>query len=364
MAGHGALRSGGRWPWPAYYRSAISDPDFPVVFPRFVQHAIWRFCATGVLDVCNGLRIDDRAPYRQRLCPAGPNCDCVPLRPEKVLESTIRCNMFDLVAGEVATKGGAYFAHEHRIERSRCTTLTFAGLPTPLITKAHPGPFACLEVNMDETVSIAAPEAAAVPLATVVFGRDEQGKAHASRFEPADAALAERAAGLMVMRVLRLASPEQQTLGANLPAGRVFAGGKAFVPFCKAAVFEQFDADPAAFSPERPPEADVPPAAPRRAVGARSARRAAEAGTGAQDAAGEPIEPPLDHAAITVGHRVLAHELYDEQTFYLAEVVAVKGPDLLQLRWAAEQYASEQLFERHRDHLALLPLGLAPATAK
>jgi hypothetical protein len=33
---------------------------FPRVFPRFVQHAIWRFCAADGLNVCNGNRIDDR----------------------------------------------------------------------------------------------------------------------------------------------------------------------------------------------------------------------------------------------------------------------------------------------------------------
>src|SRR6185295_2174420 len=36
------------------------NPDFPMVFPRFVQHAIWRYCAQNGLDVCNGNRIDDR----------------------------------------------------------------------------------------------------------------------------------------------------------------------------------------------------------------------------------------------------------------------------------------------------------------
>jgi hypothetical protein len=28
------------------------NPDFPMVFPRFVQHAIWRYCAQSGLDVC------------------------------------------------------------------------------------------------------------------------------------------------------------------------------------------------------------------------------------------------------------------------------------------------------------------------
>lgn len=215
---------------------------------------------------------------------------------------------------------------------------------------------------MDDIASIAAPEtAAAVSHAIVVFGRDEQSKAHASRFEAADAEVAERAAGLMGMKALRLATATQQELGAKLPAGRVFATGRAFVPFVKAEVFAQFDADPAAYAPKRPPEAEMPPAASQKPKGAHSARRAAEAATDTRDAASGPAEPPADHAAIIVGHRVLAAELYDEQTFYLAEVVAVKGADLLQLRWAAEQYANEAHFERHRDHLALLPLAFAAA---
>jgi len=36
------------------------NPAFPAIFPRFVQHAVWRYCAQAGLDVCNGNRIDDR----------------------------------------------------------------------------------------------------------------------------------------------------------------------------------------------------------------------------------------------------------------------------------------------------------------
>jgi hypothetical protein len=36
------------------------NPAFPAVFPRFVQHAIWRYCARSGLDVCNGNRVDDQ----------------------------------------------------------------------------------------------------------------------------------------------------------------------------------------------------------------------------------------------------------------------------------------------------------------
>ena len=51
------------------------NPAFPVSFPRFVQHAIWRFCAEGMLDICNGNRIDDRARCENRYCPVFDECD-------------------------------------------------------------------------------------------------------------------------------------------------------------------------------------------------------------------------------------------------------------------------------------------------
>jgi hypothetical protein len=41
---------------------------FPRDFPRFIQHAIWRFCAADGLDLCNGNRIDDRQPCQISYC--------------------------------------------------------------------------------------------------------------------------------------------------------------------------------------------------------------------------------------------------------------------------------------------------------
>ena len=35
------------------------NPSFPKVFPRFVQHAAWAYCAENGLGVCNGNRIND-----------------------------------------------------------------------------------------------------------------------------------------------------------------------------------------------------------------------------------------------------------------------------------------------------------------
>ena len=52
---------------------------FPSYFPRFVQYAIWAFCAADQHDVCNGNNIDDR--YRCDLtdCPVYPACGRVRL---------------------------------------------------------------------------------------------------------------------------------------------------------------------------------------------------------------------------------------------------------------------------------------------
>jgi hypothetical protein len=57
------------------------NPAFPANFPRFVQHAIWRFCAAVGLDRCNGHRLDDRSACGQTDCPVFGRCARVPLKP-------------------------------------------------------------------------------------------------------------------------------------------------------------------------------------------------------------------------------------------------------------------------------------------
>ena len=73
----------------------------------------------------------------------------------------------------------------------------------------------------------------------VVLGRDAQGKPHASRFADADAELASKAADLMGYHVVRVEETELKGLAANLPLGKVYATGKAFVPFVKGEVFDR-----------------------------------------------------------------------------------------------------------------------------
>jgi hypothetical protein len=58
------------------------NPAFPASFPRFVQHAVWRFCAEGGLDQCNGRQIDDRKRCSRRHCPVFRLCDRIALNPQ------------------------------------------------------------------------------------------------------------------------------------------------------------------------------------------------------------------------------------------------------------------------------------------
>ena len=53
--------------------------SFPKVFPRFVQYAIWRYCAQTGFDICNGNRIDDRQPCQNSYCRLYWRCERKPL---------------------------------------------------------------------------------------------------------------------------------------------------------------------------------------------------------------------------------------------------------------------------------------------
>ena len=62
------------------------DPSFPATFPRFVQHALWAFCAQDGLEVCNGNQVEDSRACANSSCPVFKTCARVPLRPARLSE--------------------------------------------------------------------------------------------------------------------------------------------------------------------------------------------------------------------------------------------------------------------------------------
>jgi len=64
------------------------DLRFPATFPRFVQHALWRYGAQDGLNVCNGNQIDDSRACENESCPVFAACARVPLRPGRLSVTT------------------------------------------------------------------------------------------------------------------------------------------------------------------------------------------------------------------------------------------------------------------------------------
>ena len=97
--------------------------------------------------------------------------------------------------------------------------------PVVALATAHDG-----RSNMAEKVPI-----------LVVLGIDIDGKPHASRFAEHDAPFVQRAAELMGFHVVRVPpdNAELHGIAAGLPLGKIFATGRAFVPFVRRSAFDK-----------------------------------------------------------------------------------------------------------------------------
>ena len=213
------------------------------------------------------------------------------------------------------------------------------------------------------------PATPAEPPALVVFGRDEKGKPHASRFGQADAALAEKAAGLMNMAVLRVGE-EHLDLAAQVPKGRVFASGKAFTPFIKAKLYASLEAAAGYDRPGEPTRpgptsvgstvggaGDTPATSPGEPAGGHSAVEPADVAGDAHDAPSGPDNPTVDWGGISPGSVVLATTGNLGEGWFESVVIRAMADDLFELRWRDYDGPS---FIRRRRALALLPPAMSP----
>lgn len=189
--------------------------------------------------------------------------------------------------------------------------------------------------------AVSAGTATAMP-ALIVLGLDDGGKAHASWFGEAETDLAEKAAGMMGMAALRASTDELRDLAGKLPQGKVFASGKAFVPFVKATTFDKITthlpssykwpvraAKPAAEKPKKASGASAPEVGPTRPEPSR----------------------PTDWTKIEVGSLVLATE-GAFQGWFEAQVVRINTDGIYTLRW--RDWLDMPVFTRKLIHIALL----------
>ncbi|RLQ86835.1 hypothetical protein [Notoacmeibacter ruber] len=172
----------------------------------------------------------------------------------------------------------------------------------------------------------------------IVLGRDDKAKPHASWFGASEEEIARKAAGLMGMATLTVSGEELEGLSRRLPQGKVFASGKAFVPFVKADLFEQLaghlpEAERELLKPHEPPE-------------------------------------PFDGETVlieswdklSIGGLVLAWEGKDAG-WWEAVITTIHPNDLVTLQWC--DYPDEPRAVRKRSHIALLhPKHDQPITGK
>jgi hypothetical protein len=226
--------------------------------------------------------------------------------------------------------------------------------------------------------------------ALVVFGTDDRGKPHASWFDEIEVDLATKAASLMGMQVLPVATEHHHALASKLPRGRLFASGKGFVPFVARATFEKLVACEGVQRPPAPlrdPEqaSNGPCPEIRAAAGGRKGAGAslpvagtdlnaapmASAGVSASPASGNPERActasqsgpegnagggdPTGATAVAdlgVGSTVLATEGHAEGWFE-SLVLKIDDQDVLTLKW--RDYPRNPVFRRRRSQVALLP---------
>jgi len=220
----------------------------------------------------------------------------------------------------------------------------------------------------------------------IVFGLDEKGRPHASWFGDEDVALARKAAAMMGMEAVEANSEALRALARQLPAGRVFASGRAFVPFVKGGLYSQLAAHlPAGAGPAaegaKVAEVDaMPVTASHKAAGRDRAAGAALPAETAASASGGPAESNSDTAAqnkpepaspvgataaaskperagltgwsmLKAGDLVLAKDDPDPEGWYDAVVVEVRG-DLFALTW--RDWPDLGRIVRRAEHIALL----------
>ena len=203
---------------------------------------------------------------------------------------------------------------------------------------------------MNSTVVVRA-NAQAEP-SLIVFGRDDAGKPRASWFDAGSAGLAAKAADLMKMRVLRVETEEQKAVARQLAPGRVFASGRAFTPFARAAVFSQL-VELAGDSSD--PSTNGSTSGKPGVVASNGSAASGDQGPGPAPTA--PADPkggpsrPQSWEDIGIGSVVLAHESLDEG-WWESVVLGING-EALTLKW--RDYPREKVFVRRRTALALLP---------
>jgi hypothetical protein len=164
------------------------------------------------------------------------------------------------------------------------------------------------------------------PVPVVLFGVDQNGKPKAARFVEKHADLATKAAAHLKLHVLPIVGPAVADLAGRLPAGRIHANGRGFVPYIRRDLYAKLIA----------------------AAGISATAKSSSQQNG---------DLPKNWDDIGPGHVVIAQQSPDDGWFE-AVVVEASG-DMLTLRW--RDYPRERRITRNRHAVGLLYPNEDPA---
>jgi len=174
----------------------------------------------------------------------------------------------------------------------------------------------------------------AVPV--VLFGLDDHGKPKAARFPEKQADLATKAAGLLKLHVLPIVGASVSDLAGRIPAGRIHANGRGFVPYIRRDLYAKLVAAAGGSASSADTPTDI------TAIGVRINASSSQQNTGG--------DRPKNWDEIATGHVVVAQDTPTDG-WYEAVVVENSG-DMFTLRW--RDYPRERRITRHRLSLGLL----------
>ena len=179
-------------------------------------------------------------------------------------------------------------------------------------------------------------------VSVVVYGTDDGEKPRAGLFKPSQAALAIKAAGLMKLKHLPVDTTAHLAAVEKVPAGRLYANGRGFVPYVRRDLYDKIVglavASPATKAPTNEP----------------GSHSSAQSGTGsaggeAPKSAGRPL--PATWTEVGPGSLVLAQASL-EDGWWEGIVISRTAADVLTLKW--RDYPKFKPFTRHLATIALM----------
>lgn len=185
----------------------------------------------------------------------------------------------------------------------------------------------------------------------LVLGQDEGGKPKGAFFPAAEMETIFPVAKSMKLIVHQPYTEYLAELGRKLPAGRIYARGKAFIPNIRKDLYDQLQAEIVKAKANLEQSQTERSADTQPQTGTKKAMPDHPAANATAPAVSTlPSGLPLDWRSIGAGHMVLAHESHDEG--WWEAIVVAREDEILTLRY--RDYPKAPKFNRHISTVALI----------